>query len=353
MNHARRSFLIVRLSAIGDVVMASPLVGALRARYPDSRITWLVQPECRDLLSANPQIDEVVVWARGRWREACRTFHWLTLLREILSLRATLRRLQIDTAIDAQGLLKSGLLTRLSGAPTRIGLGSREGSALLMTQLVEKPVGDRHIGSEYRHLASTLGLDTSEFRMRVALTDEDRAAAAATRSRLGLSAGYAVFCPFTTRPQKHWRTERWPALATELRTRLGLRSIVLGGPADASRAEAMAAAAGTELNSLAGATSLREAAALIEGADLLVGVDTGLTHMGSAFGIPTVALFGSTCPYLDAGRPRTVVIYKALPCSPCKRHPTCGGAFTCMSDITVEEIVTTAGELCRRAVPAT
>ena len=74
--------------------------------------------------------------------------------------------------------------------------------------------------------------------------------------------------------------------------------------------------------------------------------------MGSAFRIPTVALFGSTCPYLDAGTPSTVVIYKALPCAPCKRHPTCGGAYTCMSDITVEEIVATARKLRRQAVPA-
>jgi heptosyltransferase-1 len=351
MSRAQRSFLIVRLSAIGDVVMASPLIGALRARYPDSRIAWLVQPECRDLLSANPQIDEVVVWTRGRWREACRKFRWLTLLREILSLRTELRSLRVDTAIDAQGLLKSGLLTRLSGAPTRIGLGSREGSSLLMTQVVEKPSHDQHIGSEYRHLASTLGLDTSEFRMRVSLTDEDRVAAATMRSRLELSDGYAVLCPFTTRPQKHWRTERWPALAHELRVHLGLQSIVLGGPGDATQADAIAAAGG-DLRSLAGSTSLREAAALIEGAELLVGVDTGLTHMGSAFRIPTVALFGSTCPYLDAGTPSTVVIYKALPCAPCKRHPTCGGAFTCMSDITVEEIVATARNLRRQIVPA-
>jgi len=351
MSPAQRSFLIVRLSAIGDVVMASPLVGALRARYPDSRIAWLVQPECRDLLSANPQIDEVVVWTRGRWRDACRKFRWLTLLREIRSLRTKLRSLRVDTAIDAQGLLKSGLLTRLSGAPTRIGLGSREGSSLLMTQVVEKPSHDQHIGSEYRHLASTLGLDTSEFRMRVSLTDEDRAAALTLRSRLGLTDGYAVLCPFTTRPQKHWRTERWPALARELRARLGLRSVVLGGPGDAPQAAEIATAAGADLRSLAGATSLREAAALIEGAELLVGVDTGLTHMGSAFRIPTVALFGSTCPYLDAGTPSTVVIYKALPCAPCKRHPTCGGAYTCMSDITVEEIVATARGLRRQTVP--
>ena len=91
--------------------------------------------------------------------------------------------------------------------------------------------------------------------------------------------------------------------------------------------------------SLAGATRLPEAAALIRHAGLLVGVDTGLTHMGTAFATPTVALFGSTRPYLDTGRSNGRVIWLGLPCSPCRRRPTCDGAFTCLRDITADRVM--------------
>ena len=96
---------------------------------------------------------------------------------------------------------------------------------------------------------------------------------------------------------------------------------------------------------LAGRTRLREAAALIDGASLLVAVDTGLGHMGIAFATPSVLLFGSTCPYFDTTRANARVLYHPRPCSPCKRRPTCGGAFTCMADITVDEVITTAREV--------
>ena len=107
--------------------------------------------------------------------------------------------------------------------------------------------------------------------------------------------------------------------------------------------------ADTTLINLAGTTRLRQAAALIEKAALVVGVDTGLTHMGIAAGVPTVALFGSTCPYLDTGRDNTRIIYKALPCAPCKRRPTCDGAYTCMRDISVDDVLGATAGLLKRA----
>ena len=88
-----------------------------------------------------------------------------------------------------------------------------------------------------------------------------------------------------------------------------------------------------------GAYSLDESAAVISRASLLVGVDTGLTHMGVAFGVPLVALFGSTCPYRETGNENAKVIYHKLPCAPCRRHPTCGGRHECLTDITPSEVM--------------
>ena len=93
---------------------------------------------------------------------------------------------------------------------------------------------------------------------------------------------------------------------------------------------------------MVGKTTLLESAALVSGAQLVIGVDTGLTHMGWAFSVPTIALFGSTFPYRAPEGLRGEVLYRDMACSPCRRKPTCGGSFDCLGDITVEQVIATA-----------
>jgi heptosyltransferase I len=339
MSETRSSILIIRLSAIGDVVMASPLPGAIRRTWPGARITWLVEPQARTLLSHNDEIDRVVVWPKDEWKALFLSLRWWRLAREMRAFLRELRAERYDLALDLQGLFKSGIWAWLSRARQRVGLGSREGSGLLMTRVVDRGGGDpRRIGSEYLHLATALGLKTDDFLMHVGLSADDEAVAGKVARAHG-PAGYVVGCPFTTRPQKHWVEAHWAGLARRLHERLGARLVLLGGPADREAAARIAAQTGDAVDNRVGMTSLAEAAAVIAHARLLVGVDTGLTHMGPAFNVPTIALFGSTCPYLDTGRDNTVVIYHALPCSPCRRNPTCGGTFDCLTGISVDEVM--------------
>lgn len=334
--------LIVRLSAIGDIVFASPIVAALRRAYPRAHIAWLVQPECAALLDHHPGLDETIVCPMGHWRRLWRERHLVELARGIGTLRATLRERRFDLALDLQGLAKSGLLARLSGAPRRIGLGSREGSQWLMTRVIPRGGDAERIGSEYLYLAETLGLPTGRFEMAVHYSPADAEFGAETLARAGISGGYAVLCPFTTRPQKHWGEERWATLAERVRAELGVTPVLLGGPGDQEAGRRIADDCDGILVDLTGRTSLTEAAALIDRAELLVAVDTGLGHMGLALGTPSVLLFGSTCPYTDTTRANARVLYHKLTCSPCKRRPTCDGAFTCMREIAVGEVVRTA-----------
>ncbi len=337
-----KTILLVRLSAIGDIVFASPLIAALRRTWPDARIVWLVQSECRALLDHHPDLDEVIVCPLHHWRQLWRERRISELLRGILALRATLHAYQFDLALDLQGLLKSGLLTWLSGARARIGLGSREGSQWFMTRTLPRGGDSRRIGSEYLYLAETLGLPTDDFAMAVHYGELDAASVANLIAHNGLSNGYAVFCPFTTRPQKHWIEERWVQLAVRVQTEFGLTPVLLGGPANQTAAQRISDGL---LVNLAGQTSLTEAAALIDHAALLVAVDTGLGHMGIALNTPSLLLFGATRPYLDTTRANAQVLYHPLPCSPCKRRPTCNGRFDCMGLITVDDIITMAREV--------
>ncbi|SMF93592.1 heptosyltransferase-1 [Methylomagnum ishizawai] len=323
-----RSILIVRLSAIGDVILASGLIPALRLAYPDARLAWLTDAPQADLLRHNPRLDQLHLWPRRRWRELRQNGEYRQLLREVAGLVRELRAERYDWVLDLQGLLKSGVWAYAAGGQRRIGLGSREGSGLLMTEVLDRNVASPLIGKEYRKLAGFLGADN--FALDIAVSAADRAEAAAIKADAGITGAYAVIAPFTTRPQKHWFDERWAELAQKIQAERGWPVLMLGGPADRAHAAALRALAGDALTDLVGQTSLGLCAALIENARGLVGVDTGLTHLGIALKTPTLALFGSTRPYLDTGSPTARVLYQALDCSPCRRRPTCGGTYDCM-----------------------
>lgn len=332
--------LIVRTSAIGDIVFASPIAAALRRAYPHAHIAWLVEAGLEQLIAADPAVNEVLSWPRRQWATLRRTGRTVEWMRAVKAFRDFLRAQRFDLALDLQGLLKSGLLTRLSGAPQRIGLGSREGSALLMTRTVEIGGPIERISSEYLHFAQRLGLDGGDFVPTLHASAAHRDRAEALLGERGVHGPYAVFAPFTTRAQKHWFEDAWQELAPQVAA-LGLRPVMLGGPADRDAAARIAAGA-QHIVDIVGQTSLGEAAATIERAALVIGVDTGLTHMGIGFDRPTVAIFGSTRPYLDAGRRNAEVIWLGMHCSPCRRHPTCNGAFTCLRDIRPARVIEAA-----------
>ncbi|MDF1526203.1 MAG: lipopolysaccharide heptosyltransferase II [bacterium] len=338
-----RNILIVRLSAIGDVVMASPLVEAFKRTYPDARVSWLVEGGSKPVLEANTDLDEVIVWPRGQWSQALKNRHYLYFIRQFWSFVRDLRRKKFDLAVDAQGLLKSGIWVYLSGAASRIGIGSREGSRYLMTRVVDRKDADNRISSQYRLLAENMGLDIGEFQMTVSLSPEAKKYAEQFSS--GLSSGYAVFCPFTTRPQKHWIEERWRELADRIIDRFELTVVLLGGPDDKEAGDLIAKPVHPRILNMAGKTTIQQAAALIKSSSLLIGVDTGLTHMGFALDAPTIALFGATAPYLNTEGTSGTVLYHPMECSPCRRNPTCEGDYTCMKAISTDEVVRTARSL--------
>jgi heptosyltransferase-1 len=344
-----KNILIIRSSAMGDIVMASPLIKGLKSAYPEARLLWLVEPQFAGLLRDNPQLDGLVMFEKGKWNTLFKQGKILALLREILALRRAMRSESIDLVLDVQGLLRSRFLAWLSGAKTRIGLVSKEPGHFFMTRMVEKGGDGRLMGSEYCHLLEVLGIDSGGCRPELFVSDDDERAALEKLKDSGAGPRYAAFAPFTTRPQKHWQDGRWGELASVVGGRLGIKAVILGGPADRERADAIASASPGDMVNMAGQLSLVQSAAVIKNAALMIGVDTGLTHMGTAFMRPTVALFGSTRPYLITASPATRVLYHPFPCSPCRRSPTCSGEFPCMADITVAEVMENSVQLLESA----
>jgi len=316
--------LIVRMSALGDIVFCTALLDALRRRWPDATIGWLLGQRFAGLLRDDPRLDaRIVVDDRALGRIGTWT-----------SLRTALAPHRFDWVIDAQGLLKSRLLSRLVPGATRIGFASKEPAGWLLDTLLPKGGDIADFASEYRALAAQLtGLEAPVGRLHV---DPDlRAAVAARLGGEGLAEGYLALCPYTTRPQKHWFDDHWGELAQRLSAAGAPPVAVLGGPAERDAAQALVARMPPGSINLAGRTALHELPATLSLAGAVVGVDTGLTHIGIAVRRPTLALFGSTVPYRRAADDAPFeLLYDDLPCSPCKRHPTCDGAFTCMRELT-------------------
>ena len=323
-----RRILIVRVSAIGDLVFSTPLLAALRQRFPDAHIAWLMRRELAPLLRADPDLNEVVEWTPPRG------MGWFAGLRE---LRQQFQTHPFDWVIDAQGLLKTRMLAYQAGG-YRIGFDSKEPGASLLHERLPKGGDIRLIGSEYRFLAEQLtGLPSAPPRLNLApaLADQVRG----RQHEMGLTGAYLVMCPFTTRPQKHWPETYWRAWLELALENQALPIVMLGGPADQAAAQRIADGMGDRLINAVGKTSIAETPAWIAAAAAVVGVDTGLTHMGVALQRPTVAIFGSTCPYLEGGAGPLRVLYEALPCSPCQRRPSCEGTFTCLRMITPERVM--------------
>ncbi|RUS67886.1 Lipopolysaccharide heptosyltransferase 1 [Saezia sanguinis] len=336
---APSKILVIRSSAIGDIVFASPFAAALRRTYPQARIAWLVEPGIDELLRANPHIDELILWPKKEWQSLWKQRRYGTLFKTVRAFGKMLKSHRFNWVIDLQSLLKSGVLAWMTRAPRRIGLGSIEGSQYLMTEVIPKGGDIERISSEYLYAAQQLGLDTKDFIPELYLPQAAQQRAQELLHAYGLEPGkYAVMAPFTTRPQKHWFEDAWQELIMLLKQQHGITSVILGGPDNQEAAERLISQTPGTI-SLAGKTSITETAALVQSAGLLVGVDTGVTHMAIAFNTPAVILFGSTRPYRNTCRDNAHVIWLGLSCSPCKRRPTCNGAYTCMRDISAEMVL--------------
>ncbi len=331
--------LIIKMSAIGDVILATSLIPALKKQYPDSQLAWLAEPRVVELLENNPQLDEVIIWDRSEWNRLFKSFRWIRLIQSMLAFRKRLRNPKFDLVLDAQCLLKSSFWAWVSGAKRRVGFKSKERSQIFMTESFERDYEYEMISAESRQLVAHIGIPSEHMPMSICPTEETRKQAKAKLREEEIDGKFAVISPFTTRPQKHWFEEHWQELLPKLISKYQLKILILGGPDNVELAKRFEMIDKTNVVSLAGRTSLIEGACIIEMAEFLVGVDTGMTHLGSAMNTPTVAIWGSTRPYLKGETEKTLILYDNLECSPCHRRPTCNGAFTCMKQITAKRVL--------------
>jgi heptosyltransferase I len=275
--------LLVRLSAIGDVIHTLPLPCALRDRFPQARLTWVVENRAAALLEGHPAIDEVITLPRG----------WLKSPKLLWQLRQQLQAARFDLAIDAQGLSKSAIVAWISGCRRRIGFGrpwGREISRWLNTQRVD--TRQPHAVDRNLELLRPLGIVSPPVRFDLPELPADRAAAEALIAQGNLGGGFAMFGPGAGWPSKRWPPQRYTTVATHLAQVWQLPTLVLSGnPQERACAEQIVAASRGAARLLPTVT-LRELAALMRRARLFGGSGSGPLHLAAAVATPCVGLYG-------------------------------------------------------------
>jgi predicted lipopolysaccharide heptosyltransferase III len=334
------NILVIKLRYIGDVLLATPVLRALRERFPDAHLTVAVNRGTEDVLKWNQDLNEVLIVERSGLAAQFK------FLREI-------RRRGFDCVIDLTDGDRSAVLARYSGAPVRIGLNEEHRwRGLLYTTVVQPGPETMHRVEHDLETVRPLGIQPKAGPLVLTTSPQDDAAAARLLEQMtGESTSsdanrLVMLQPGARYWFKAWPAERFAELAGRLAEQYGCRILIGGDTRERDLAEAIRANARTAVVSLAGRLTLLQYAAVLKRCALFVGNDNGPMHMAAALGVPVVVLFGPSNPAEWGPRgARTEVLYKGLDCRRCF-HPTCTrGDQSCMRLITVDEVFAAAGRL--------
>ena len=331
-----RKFLVVNMNYMGDALLTTPAIAALRRAYPDARIDTVVGAgAAAEVLQNNPDLDTIIArTARGSWARVVQTYRLL-------------RDGKYTDAVILPPLSAYAAAAWLARTPRRVGQGGR-GMNRFLTDLRQ---------TRATHMADAM-LDTMPLparahrdarRLVVAVDAESKAASDALLAASGINEDVPVLAVNVgaTRPQKRWFAASF-ALALDGLADIPCVLIGSGAEDTALAADVMRLTQRARPVNLVGRTSVKILAAVLQRCDLLLSADSGPMHLATAVGTPTLALFGSTDPAVTGPfDDRSEAIYKALPCAPCGNHPTCEGRYDCLRAITPDEVVLAARRLLR------
>ena len=335
------SLLVRATNWLGDAVMTTPALAAVREGLPDARIALLAKPLVAELFRHHPDVDEVIVYERpGRHEGALGR----------LRLGAELRRRRFDGALLLQNAFDAALIAFLGRIPERAGYPT-DGRRILLTLPVPLTPGilERHEVEYYLCLLDGLGIPRPEpAALKLAVTEEEREAIETRLASLGIERGapfVAINPGATYGSAKRWYPDRFAAVADALSAEWGAAVVVVGSTAEAPLSGEIEAATRNPPVNLAGKTTVRELMALLSLSSFLVTNDSGPMHIGAALGVPLVAIFGPTdwrrtSPWSE----RAKVVRVEIDCSPCRLR-VCDRGHECMLGVTPGMVLDAARQL--------
>lgn len=327
-----KNILIVKLSAIGDVIHALPVAAVLKRQFPEAKITWVVEKPAYDLLTNNPCIDDIIIFDKPKFKSLA------GLLANGRDLSNQLKDKKIDLALDLQGLFKSAAIVYLSGAPMRLGYCNMRELSHLVSKPVVGPNHNGHVVDRYLDVARALGCEVTEpIAFPLYITSQEAASAEAIAAQAGLRQDnrYVVLAPGTNWPTKCWPVKHFAALS-DLLYQDNIIPVLIGGSGDNRLAEDITALTAIPPVDLTGKTSLKQLAHIIKQAGCFIGGDTGPMHLAVAVNTPVVALFGPTDPERNGPYGTENKILKVeRACQGCWKR-SCPQGETCLETITPE-----------------
>ena len=322
---AFQKILLIRLSSLGDIVLTTPAIRAVRAHSPDAYIAMLVGKQSADVLRENPHLDEIITFDR---------FAKDKDTREMLRTVRVLREHKFTLAIDLQRKFRTALLMYFSGAAERIGKG-----ALCTVRVREQ--GNKHATAHYFDLLHAVGIPAVDQRLELFLAESERTDAsqrfdAAGVTQTGLKVG--VF-PGAGWKLREWMPDRFAAIGDRLVQHFNAEVLIFGGQKESELVDTVANLMDARAVPFAGNLQVRELAACIEKCDLFLTNDTGPMHIAAAVGTPTVSLFGpgNHIRFQPIGALHQTIRHD-VPCSPCKQFTDKCKDNICMKKITVDEV---------------
>ncbi|NOY76435.1 MAG: lipopolysaccharide heptosyltransferase II [Calditrichaeota bacterium] len=322
--------LLIRFSAIGDVVLATPAIRMLRARHPTAQIDMVVKPELEDLIKTNPHLDTLFTLPHP--------FSW----RELLALAKRLRAVRYDWVIDWQKHTKSYVLSWLVGGKIR--RYPKYSVQRFFLVYFKKNYYRKVAPVPLRYLSALKSLGVEDDGRGAELFIPEEVEENLKRAWNLENGAYWVLAPGGGRATKRWPAAYFKRLADQMRKTLQINLVVIGGKDDVPLCRHILEGDSGRDQNLCGKTSLQETAAVLKNAIGLVTNDTGVMHMASAFSKPVVALFGPTVKEFGFFPFRTphAVLEKDLECRPCSFHGTDNCPlehFQCMRTILPEEVL--------------
>lgn len=340
--------LIVRLSALGDIVHALPVLAALRRHWPNAHVDWLVEEAYAPILELATGLQRRVIVrakANAETRDAVTFGGGFGYARAVSFLRAQ----RYDVALDLQGLIKSAVWARLSGATRVVGfhrdhVRERQAAALYTEEVVPPP--SAHVIHKNLALAAALGAPAST--VELPLHPSPAPAMREAIARAGGAGRYIIINPGAAWPNKRWPADRFGELAASMASRHRLESIVIWGPSELALAESVSRSSGGSAQP-APATSIADLAALVRDAALVVSGDTGPLHIAAAVGTPVVGLYGPTWPERNGPWDADDEVISRADVCVCHHKRRCLRGHPCIDEIVVADVVAAADRRLARS----
>lgn len=339
-----KRILIVRTDRIGDVMLSTPVIKALRDSYPNAYIAMMVSPYAKDIIEDNPYLDEVIIYDKDNLHKSC-----LSSIKFALNLR----KKHFSLALILHSTNRINLITFFAGIRERVGYRRKLGFLLTRSLEEKKHLGQKHELEYNLDLVRFLGIEPRDNSLFMPINEDSEKYIDELFDKQGVRKNNKLLAihPGASCPSKIWPHERFAQVADKLVEKYGFGVLIIGGPKDSKLAQNMLKNMKYEAANLAGKTTVRQLASVLKRCNLFISNDSGPVHIASAVGVPVISIFGRAQAGLSPKRwgplgVKDKFLHKNIGCIECLAH-NCVKRFRCLDAISIEDVVKVVEEVLK------